>query len=186
MYFLWECSCYWSWYLYKMIILTYDTVIISCLKYNIVAVEKDMDRISLACVHGLHFIYDPLSIPDNRLEWLFYQSHTQFIAQLHVQWYFLCCFKYGEYGWTRVRFHFHKWQSRLVNYLEYRILRQQRVNIPTGPCLPKELSKPNLPMYFLTRWGRDKWTPFRRRHFQMHFREWKYMNFDWNFIEVCS
>ena len=21
-------------------------------------------------------------------------------------------------------------------------------------------------------WGRDKWTPFRRRHFQMHFLEW--------------
>ena len=26
----------------------------------------------------------------------------------------------------------------------------------------------------LTQWGRDKWTPFRRRHFQMHFLEWKF------------
>ena len=25
----------------------------------------------------------------------------------------------------------------------------------------------------LTHWGRDKWTPFRRRHFQMHFLEKK-------------
>ena len=25
----------------------------------------------------------------------------------------------------------------------------------------------------LTQWGQDKWTPFRRRHFQTHFREWK-------------
>ena len=25
----------------------------------------------------------------------------------------------------------------------------------------------------LTHWGRDKWTPFRRRHYQTHFREWK-------------
>ena len=28
----------------------------------------------------------------------------------------------------------------------------------------------------LTHWGRDKWTPFRRRHFQMHFLEWKCIN----------
>ena len=30
----------------------------------------------------------------------------------------------------------------------------------------------------LTHWGRDKWTPFSRRHFQMHFLDWKCMNFD--------
>ena len=30
----------------------------------------------------------------------------------------------------------------------------------------------------LTHWGRDKWTPFRRRHFQMHFLEWKCLNSD--------
>ena len=30
----------------------------------------------------------------------------------------------------------------------------------------------------LTHWGRDKWTPFRRRHFQMHFLEWKFLNSD--------
>ena len=29
-------------------------------------------------------------------------------------------------------------------------------------------------------------TPFRRRHFQMNFLEWKCMNTDWNFTEVCS
>ena len=29
----------------------------------------------------------------------------------------------------------------------------------------------------LTHWGRDKWPPFSRRHFQMHFLQWKYMNF---------
>ena len=38
----------------------------------------------------------------------------------------------------------------------------------------------------LTHWGRDKWTPFRRRHIQMHFREWKYMNFDWNLLRFVS
>ena len=31
-----------------------------------------------------------------------------------------------------------------------------------------------------------KWTPFRRRHFQMHFLEWKYVNFYYDFTEVCS
>ena len=31
-----------------------------------------------------------------------------------------------------------------------------------------------------------KWPPVRRRRFQMHFLEWKCMNFDLNFIEVCS
>ena len=30
----------------------------------------------------------------------------------------------------------------------------------------------------LTHWGRDKWTPFRRRHIQMHFLEWKCLNTD--------
>ena len=29
------------------------------------------------------------------------------------------------------------------------------------------------------------WPPFSERHFQMHFLEWKCMNFDYNFIEVC-
>ena len=38
----------------------------------------------------------------------------------------------------------------------------------------------------LTHWGRDKWTPFRRRHFQVHFLEWKCLNSDLNFTEVCS
>ena len=30
----------------------------------------------------------------------------------------------------------------------------------------------------LTYWGRDKMAAISRRHFQMHFLEWKYMNFD--------
>ena len=30
----------------------------------------------------------------------------------------------------------------------------------------------------LTHWGRDKWTLFRRRHFQLHFLEWQCLNFD--------
>ena len=38
----------------------------------------------------------------------------------------------------------------------------------------------------LTHWGWDKWTPFHRRHFQMHFLEWKCLNSDYNFTEVCS
>ena len=31
-----------------------------------------------------------------------------------------------------------------------------------------------------------RWPPFRRRYFQMHFREWKVLYFDLNFTEVCS
>ena len=31
---------------------------------------------------------------------------------------------------------------------------------------------------FLTHWGRDKWPPFSRRHLQMHFLEWKCINYD--------
>ena len=31
-----------------------------------------------------------------------------------------------------------------------------------------------------------KWPPFRRRHFQIHFLEWKVWYFDSNFTEVCS
>ena len=33
---------------------------------------------------------------------------------------------------------------------------------------------------------RTKWPPFRRRHVQMHFLEWKYLNFKQNFIEIRS
>ena len=33
------------------------------------------------------------------------------------------------------------------------------------------------PYMLLTQWGRDKWRPFSRRHFQMHFLEWKCINF---------
>ena len=33
---------------------------------------------------------------------------------------------------------------------------------------------------------RPKGPPFRRQEFQMHLLEWKYMNFDKDFTEVCS
>ena len=38
----------------------------------------------------------------------------------------------------------------------------------------------------ISHWGQDKWTPFGRQHFQMHFLEWKCLNSDYNFTEVCS
>ena len=38
----------------------------------------------------------------------------------------------------------------------------------------------------LTYWGRDKQLPFCRRHFQMHFRQWKQLNFDYNFTDFCN
>ena len=38
----------------------------------------------------------------------------------------------------------------------------------------------------LTHWAETKWQPFSKRNFQMHFREWKYVNFIWYFIECCS
>ena len=31
-----------------------------------------------------------------------------------------------------------------------------------------------------------KWLPFTRLQFQMHFLEWKCINFDYDFTEVCS
>ena len=33
---------------------------------------------------------------------------------------------------------------------------------------------------------RSKWKPFRRWHFQMHFLQWKCLNSDKSFTEVCS
>ena len=39
---------------------------------------------------------------------------------------------------------------------------------------------------YLTHWGREKWTPFHRQHFQMYFLQWKCLNSDSNFTEVCS
>ena len=37
-----------------------------------------------------------------------------------------------------------------------------------------------------THWGQDKVVEISRSTFEMHFLEWKYMNFDWYYIEVCS
>ena len=31
-----------------------------------------------------------------------------------------------------------------------------------------------------------KWPPFYRRHIQMLFLEWEYMEFDYNFNNICS
>ena len=38
----------------------------------------------------------------------------------------------------------------------------------------------------LTIEAETKWPPFRRRDFQIHFHEWKCMNFDYDFTEFCS
>ena len=38
----------------------------------------------------------------------------------------------------------------------------------------------------LTHWAETKWARFSRWYFQMHFLEWKCLNSDYNFTEVCS
>ena len=38
----------------------------------------------------------------------------------------------------------------------------------------------------LTHWCCDKMANFPRRHFQMHFLEWKWLNFEYDLTEVCS
>ena len=35
-------------------------------------------------------------------------------------------------------------------------------------------------------WRRDECPPVRRRYFEIHFLEWKLLNFRWHFIEICS
>ena len=46
------------------------------------------------------------------------------------------------------------------------------------PICPNN-NKPFWPWWAeLTHWGRDKWMPFRRRHFQLNFPEWKCFNSD--------
>ena len=37
-----------------------------------------------------------------------------------------------------------------------------------------------------THWGWNKMAAISRRHSEMDFLEWKCMNFDWSFTEVCS
>ena len=39
---------------------------------------------------------------------------------------------------------------------------------------------------FKTLWPRQDGRRFCRRHFQLHFIQWKCLNFKWNFIEICS
>ena len=43
-----------------------------------------------------------------------------------------------------------------------------------------------LTMYINTLRPRKKWPLISKRHFEMDFLEWKCMNLDQNFIEVCS
>ena len=38
--------------------------------------------------------------------------------------------------------------------------------------------QPNVLTVTLTHWVREKWPPFSRRHFEMHFLKWTYMSFD--------
>ena len=38
----------------------------------------------------------------------------------------------------------------------------------------------------LTNWGREKMAAISRRHFEIDFLEWNFMNFDYVWIEVCS
>ena len=40
--------------------------------------------------------------------------------------------------------------------------------------------------WHLTHWCREKWSPFRRRYFQILFLEWKRLNFKQYFIEIWS
>ena len=51
----------------------------------------------------------------------------------------------------------------------------------TGACTWTWLTKTHLR---LRQNDRLRW--FFRRHFQMHFLEWKCINFDWDFTEICS
>ena len=65
----------------------------------------------------------------------------------------------------------HTWNEDLVKFILPRIMRQY------------------LPYYRHARLAHSspwsKWPPFRRRSFQMHFREWKDLYFYKNFVEVC-
>ena len=53
----------------------------------------------------------------------------------------------------------------------------------TSACV---YTKPSVWELILTHWGRDKLDQLRRRHFQVHFLEWKYLISHKNFTEVCS
>ena len=55
----------------------------------------------------------------------------------------------------------------------------------TGPVTRKMFPFDNVIME-LTHLSGAKWPPFRRRHVQMRFHEWKVWYFGSNFIEVCS
>ena len=60
-----------------------------------------------------------------------------------------------------------------------------------GHCVGNPASDPStlieaydLNFKHLSPW--TKWPAFRRQYFQVHFREWKLLYFDWYFIEFCS
>ena len=66
-----------------------------------------------------------------------------------------------------------------ANRLRYNTL-QHKHNVSNSNITSKVIHEKDT----LTHWGRGKIAAICRRHFQMHFPEWKYMNFDSNFIEL--
>ena len=89
---------------------------------------------------------------------------------------------------TRVDLYSH--QILLVNIFEMTSIRH-RINSKWMPFKTDILLQMLTALYNVIRCGvvcsamvsfhieaETKWTPFRRRHIQMHFREWKCMNFD--------
>ena len=83
-----------------------------------------------------------------------------------------------------------KWRSvcpgrdELISWLMTQWRKEPRHLVAT--VLKFSRNTPSSVTEVLSHWGRDKWPPFPRRHFQMDFLEWKCMNFDWNLTEVCS
>ena len=51
------------------------------------------------------------------------------------------------------------------------------VGVAAAQCMPRLLGLNKPSSGYLTHWGRDKSSPFRRRYFQVHFLEWKVLNF---------
>ena len=79
-------------------------------------------------------------------------SHCRIWRLLH--WYLL---KQTQWGLNKMAAIFQTTFSNEFSWMEI-----------TMPCLK----------FHLIHWGRAKWLPFTRRHFQMHFLEWKWKNFD--------
>ena len=138
-------------------------------KWSFPPLEIDAFTVKFICNCSSIICSDIFSISILQVHLIFY-----FIAQVKIMNYVIVYNEARYKGWGQSK----SWGGNLDIYMQVALWSTRsflqcwpREELNWSPC-------PFQHSFLLTHWGRDKWTPFRRRHFQMHFLQWKCLNFD--------